>query len=1398
MKMSFIFGMIVCIAFSFASIETQAQSDGCSAATAIPITVNCSSPVSGTTAGATQTIAGCVGTADDDVWYTFTATATSHIITVTPSSGMDAVVQLFSGDCAALISMNCMDQGFTGEAETIYATGLTIGAVYKIRIYHYYTGYGSGTFTTCITTAPPAPSNDNCSGASLLNVNATCVSTAGTTVSATQSQPGCAGTADDDVWYRFVATNAVQTIQVTPSGTADLVLELFSGSCSVLTSLYCVDNGFSGDAETISAVGLIPGTTYYVRTYDYYSGNGGTTFDICIIGTPTPTPTNDEPCDAIQLPPVTSSCDYLSFTTTGATTTTSAPTPASCAGGSSPMQGGFNNIPQPKDVWFAITVPSSGIISIMAKPGYGFSDAVMALYSGTCTSLTQIACSDDNNYPLTANDFKPFLLASGLTPGTTVYLRYWAFNGNTTGDFGFCVTTPINDACSTALYICDLNGYKGTTGEAYTPDRPGNMRGNAETNNPPLYTYTAGTCQGGIFGAGGVWGTGAPNCDVQINNNSWVRFTAANDSAVLNVDVYDCYSGTVAGIQMQVFSAGSACADFTPVSNFEEGATHIEITARGLTVGSDYYLMIDGFAGDICNYTISAESGVQFPNITAAQDPICAGNSTTLFGPPGATAYHWYPGNETTQNITVNPATTMTYNLEVTGVCGYRQYLDYTLDVNQLPIATASSNSPECAGSTLNLFGSGGTIYQWTGPNGFSSTSASPSINNISSAAAGTYNLTVTSAAGCSSSTTTTVLVNPNPTANAGVSQTIPFGTSTTLSGSASGGSGTYLYSWSPAGLLVSSNIASPTTTNLTTTTVFTLTVTDQTTGCTSTAQTTVNVSGGALTVNALASAPGVCAGNGITLTALASGGSGSYTYSWSSNPSGFSSSDDNPYHIPSGTASYTVTVSDGFNSATSTINVIVYPQPTATASNTGPYCAGENIQLSASGGGTYSWVGPNGFSSSLANPVITSSAAVNNGTYTVIVTSAEGCTDSETTNVIINDIPVATANNNGPYCSGETVNLSASGGLSYAWSGPAGFSSSAANPAITAATPAVSGTYSVVVSGTGGCTATASTSVLINPLPSVICSNGGPYCTGETIMLSASGASDYSWAGPAGFSSNSQTPEITNAQLSHTGTYSVVGTDLNGCMNAATTTVNVNQSPEINISGETEVCQDGTAVLSANGANLYIWNTGATTASITIGGIASATYVVTGTTGTCSDIDSISVTVNPNPTANAGADTTIEEGQSIQLNGSGGGTYSWSPPDGLSDPDIANPICNAEDTTVYILTVTNEFGCTDTDTVIVRVDGDCGSIYVPNAFSPNGDGKNDVFGVMNRCLETLNLKVYNQWGNLVFETNDPNGRWDGTFSGTMSESGIYSYWFDGSLSDGTLVNGQGNFVLIR
>jgi gliding motility-associated-like protein len=1375
------------------------QSDGCSAATAIPVTANCSSPVAGTTTGATQTISGCVGTADDDVWYTFTATAANHIITVSPSASFDPVVQLFSGPCSALISLKCMDNGLTGDDEIIYATGLTPGNVYTVRVYHYYTGSGSGDFTICVTEAPPAPANDNCSSATLLNVNSSCTPTAGTTVSASQSQAGCAGTADDDVWYKFVATNAVQTIQVTPLGYMDPVVELFSGSCAALSSITCRDSGFWSDTETIQAVGLIPGTTYYVRVYDYYSGNGGGDFNICIIGTPTAAPTNDEPCNAIALPPVTSACDYISFTTTGATTSLGAPTPASCVGGSAPAQGGFNNTPQPKDVWFSITVPSSGVISIMARPAYGFTDAVMALYSGTCSSLTQIACSDDHNYPGSSNDMRPFILASGLTPGSTVFLRYWAFSGNTTGDFGLCVSTPTNDACSNALYICDLNGYEGTTNAAYTIDRPSNMRGNAEMNNPPTYTYTPGTCQGGVFGLGGAWGTGAPNCDVQINNNSWIRFTAAADSAVLDVDIYDCYVGSYpsGGIQMQVFSAASPCTTFAPVSDFKEGSSHLTITARGLSMGEDYYLMIDGFAGDICGYSISASSGVQFPDITAANDPICSGASTTLYGPAGASAYHWYPGNQTTQNIVVNPATTMSYSLEVTGVCGHRQYLDYTLDVNQLPTAAASSNTPVCAGSTISFTGSGGISYSWSGP-GFSSSATNPSIAGATTANTGTYSLTVTDANGCSNTTTTSVVVNSNPSANAGTNQTIPFGTNTTLAGSATGGSGSYSYSWSPAGSLVSSNIANPQTVNLTTSTVFTLTVTDASTGCISTSQMTVIISGGPLTADASALGAGVCIGGGVELSVLASGGSSPYTYTWTSNPVGFSSNAINPTVYPTVNTTYIVAVWDGFNTVIDSVAVAAYSLPVASASNTGPYCQGETIQLNASGGTNYQWTGPGGYGTTTEDPSISAAIIGNSGNYTVTVTNGNGCTSTATTTVTVNPLPLATASNGGPYCEGENIQLNSGGGLSYNWSGPASYANATQNPSIANATPAISGNYWVTVTGTGGCTSSATTTVVVNELPTVTASSNSPYCAGDSIVLLAGGGSDYVWSGPGSFSSNSQSPIIAPAQITQSGTYYVTATDVNGCSNSAQTTILVNASPSVSISGADTICEGKTITLTASGAGSYEWNTGSVSATISATAISSATYIVTGSIGSCTDIDSIEVIVHPSPVADAGPDTIVSPGDAIQLNGSGGVSYLWIPSDYLSDPNVSNPTCTPEDSITYILIVTNEFGCTNTDTIVVRLDAECGSIYVPNAFSPNGDGKNDVFGVFNRCLIGIDLKVFNQWGNLVFETTDPTARWDGTFGGHDAESGIYSFYYKGTLSDETPVEGQGNFVLIR
>lgn len=278
------------------------QTDDCALAPLLAVTPNCGTPIVGSSSGATQSLAGCVGTADDDVWYKFVATGTSHSITVTGAVGYDPVVEVLSGSCSNFTtSIACIDNTLSGEAEAINLTGLTIGGTYYIRIFHFYAGSGSGTFTICLTNPPPPPANDNCTGASSLTVNSSCNITTGTTYGATQSFTStCSGTADDDVWYKFTANSYTQTINVTGSTNMDPVVELYTGACTSFTtgsSIDCADNTFIGGVETINAVGLVIGQTYYIRIYDYYTG-GGYSYSVCVVGNNVVSGTqpNDEPC----------------------------------------------------------------------------------------------------------------------------------------------------------------------------------------------------------------------------------------------------------------------------------------------------------------------------------------------------------------------------------------------------------------------------------------------------------------------------------------------------------------------------------------------------------------------------------------------------------------------------------------------------------------------------------------------------------------------------------------------------------------------------------------------------------------------------------------------------------------------------------------------------------------------------------------------------------------------------------------------------------------------------------------------------------------------------------------------------------------------------------------------
>ncbi len=266
---------------------TTTGNDNCAGAT--PLTVNtgslCSASTSGTTVSATQSMAGCLGSADDDVWFSFVATGTSHQITVTPNTLYDAVFQVFSGSCGSLASLMCVDNSVGYSVETGLISGLVAGNTYYVRVYSYYSGMDQGTFTICVTT-PSAPSNNNCSGATALGVssNTSCTTSVnGTTQSATQSQAGCFGTADDDVWYSFVATGSSHTVTVTPGTLYDAVFQVFSGSCGALISLACIDNSTGYGNESASITGLTAGNTYFIRVYSYFSGAADQgTFSICV------------------------------------------------------------------------------------------------------------------------------------------------------------------------------------------------------------------------------------------------------------------------------------------------------------------------------------------------------------------------------------------------------------------------------------------------------------------------------------------------------------------------------------------------------------------------------------------------------------------------------------------------------------------------------------------------------------------------------------------------------------------------------------------------------------------------------------------------------------------------------------------------------------------------------------------------------------------------------------------------------------------------------------------------------------------------------------------------------------------------------------------------------------
>jgi gliding motility-associated-like protein len=195
---------------------------------------------------------------------------------------------------------------------------------------------------------------------------------------------------------------------------------------------------------------------------------------------------------------------------------------------------------------------------------------------------------------------------------------------------------------------------------------------------------------------------------------------------------------------------------------------------------------------------------------------------------------------------------------------------------------------------------------------------------------------------------------------------------------------------------------------------------------------------------------------------------------------------------------------------------------------------------------------------------------------------------------------------------------------------------------------------------------------------------------------------------------------------------------------------------------------------------------------------LAQTTYTVTVSNLGCSDIAAATVHVNIPQPVEAGNDTTILHGESVQLHASGGVSWTWSPGSGLDCTDCSSPVASPEATTTYSVIAIDINGCVSTDNVTVLIDNNCGDVFLPTVFSPNGDGINDVFYARGNCIEKMTFFIYDRWGERVYESTDPHEGWDGNFRGQAMGAGVFTYYIKLTLFNGNDIRHQGTITLVR
>ncbi len=534
----------------------------------------------------------------------------------------------------------------------------------------------------------------------------------------------------------------------------------------------------------------------------------------------------------------------------------------------------------------------------------------------------------------------------------------------------------------------------------------------------------------------------------------------------------------------------------------------------------------------------------------------------------------------------------------------------------------------------------------------------------------------------------------------------------------------------------------------------------------------------------------------------------GAISYNWKTSTALSDTTILNPVAEPLITTEFVVTGYDSNKTCSSkdTVKVSVLPLPVFTLSNDTSICSGSTLQLYAISNNYYHyhWFPPNYLSdTAIANPTSNPADTIK---YFVTANDSENCRSTDSVQINVVPKPIVSTINDTSFCIGTNVSLitNATNANNFIWSPSSGLNSSTIQSP--QATPTSSTLYTVIASNVL-CSVKDSVRLTVFSLPNVSAGSDTIICTAGIAHLHASGAINFFWYPDLNISDiNSANPFATP---SGTTTYYVKGTDKNNCINFDSVIVLWHENPVFSITPQdSSICSGKSITLTASGGDIYSWSpvrslSDSTSAKTSAHPTTTTQYSVHIYDSTCKTSNTLNSTI----AVKSMPDITVTKSNDIdcsdltaRLNASGGNSYSWTPTTYIDNPQIANPVVNPLSNTTYVVTVTNTDNCVAQASILINSSVGNMGFYVANAFTPNGDGLNDCFGLRYwGTPATFDMEIFDKWGMQVYHSKNINECWDGTYKGRKQGSGVYVYIITAtSICTHNNVFRKGTVVLIR